>query len=134
MPTVIEAWHDLVRRNDPEAIGPLLAEGCVFLSPVVHRPQLGRALTEMYLRAALGLLNVPGFHYTGEWASPGSAVLEFEGVVDGVTVNGVDMIWWNDANLITRFKVMVRPLKAINLIHAHMGRMLEALAPTGPGQ
>ncbi len=120
----VAAWHDLVRRNDAEAIAPLLAEDAVFMSPVVHKPQQGRDVTAVYLRTALGLLNVPGFHYVGEWRAPNSAILEFEGVVEGITVNGVDMIWWNDAGLITKFKVMVRPLKAINLLHQHMAQRL----------
>jgi hypothetical protein len=129
MPDPIAAWHALVERNDPDGIAPLLAEDAVFFSPVVHKPQQGREIVALYLRTALGLLNVPGFRYTGDWRAPNSAVLQFEGVVEGITVNGVDMIWWNDAGLITQFKVMVRPLKAINLLHQHMGqRLAEVLA------
>ena len=37
--------------------------------------------------------------------------------IDGVSVNGVDIITWNADGKITDFKVMVRPLKALNLIH-----------------
>ena len=54
------------------------------------------------------------------------AVLEFEVTIDGVHVNGVDMIKWNAQGEIVDFKVMVRPLKAINMIHQKMAAMLQA--------
>ena len=77
-------------------------------------------------RTALALLNNGAFRYVGEWSAPGSAILEFEGVIDGITINGGDMIWWDEAGLITRFKVMVRPLKAVTLMHERMGALLAA--------
>lgn len=127
MAPVIAAWHALVRDNAPDRIEALLADDVEFYSPVSHRPHLGRDMAAVYLRTALSVLNKPGFHYTGEWIAPGSAVLEFEGPAEGLIVNGVDMIWWNDQDRITRFKVMLRPLKAINLVHQHMGaRLIEA--------
>ena len=122
----LAGWHLLVKNNDPDALEALLAEDAVFLSPIVHTPQVGRARAGLYLRTALALLNNGAFRYVGEWTADRSAVLEFEGLVDGITINGVDMIWWNEAGLITRFKVMVRPLKAIQLMHAQMGAMLAA--------
>lgn len=123
---VIAAWHEVVRSKDPKAIGPLLAEDAVFESPVVHTPQVGKPIAMKYLQAALHLLNNDTFHYENEWVGERSAVLEFALVLDGIAVNGVDMIFWNEAGLITRFKVMVRPLKAINLLHQKMGELLAA--------
>lgn len=122
----LAGWHRVVRDNDPDGLEALLAEDAVFLSPIVHTPQIGRAKAGLYLRLALALLNNGAFRYVGEWHAPGSAVLEFEGLIDGVVVNGVDMIFWNEAGRITRFKVMVRPLKAINLMHERMRMMLES--------
>ncbi len=119
-------WRRVVRDNDPTALDELLDEDAVFLSPIVHTPQVGRVKAGLYLRLALALLNNGAFRYVGEWRAPGSAVLEFEGVIDGVTINGVDMISWNDAGRITRFKVMIRPLKAINLMHERMRMLLVA--------
>ena len=129
MMTVIERWHDYVERGDPAGLDALIAEDCVFQSPAVHSPQVGKAVTLRYLRAAMAVLNNPTFRYLGEWIGADSAVLEFEAEVDGLIVNGVDMIWWNEAGQIIRFKVMVRPLKAINLLHALMRQMLEQLGP-----
>ena len=98
----------------------------VFESPVVHTPQVGRAITVKYLTAALHVLGNDSFKYLREWHAPHSAVLEFEALCEGITINGVDMIEWNDQGRITRFKVMVRPLKAVNKLHELMGRMLQS--------
>jgi len=122
----LAGWHRVVRDNDPDGLEALLAEDAVFLSPIVHTAQIGRAKAGLYLRLALALLNNGAFRYVGEWHAPGSAVLEFEGLIDDIVVNGVDMIFWNEAGRITRFKVMIRPLKAINLMHERMRMMLEA--------
>ena len=121
---VIARWHEHVKRGDPALLDALIAGDCVFQSPAVHSPQVGKAVTLRYLRAAMAVLNNPTFRYLGEWVGADSAVLEFEAEVDGLTVNGVDMIWWNEAGQITRFKVMVRPLKALNALVARMAAAL----------
>lgn len=122
--TALSRWHDLIEASDPAGLEKLIAEGAVFESPIVHTPQVGKAITVKYLASALRLLNNGTFRYLGEWRAEGSAVLEFACEVEGVAINGVDMIWWNPAEQIIRFKVMVRPLKAINLLHRAMGEML----------
>jgi SnoaL-like domain len=122
----IEAWHRLVRTQDPGGLNALLAEDAVFHSPVVHAPQRGRKLAVWYLSAAFRVFFNPGFRYVREIVGPSDAVLEFETEIDGVVVNGVDMIRWNDAGQIVDFKVMLRPLKAINLIHQRMAAMLQS--------
>lgn len=122
--TALHRWHALIDARDYAGIDDLLAEGAVFESPVVHTPQVGKAITAKYLQAAMALLNNGTFRYLGEWTAERSAVLEFACDLDGVAVNGVDMIWWDEADQITRFKVMVRPLKAINMLHQKMGELL----------
>lgn len=124
----VHGWHAYVQSRDPADLSALIAEECIFESPVVHSPQVGKAITEKYLLSALQVLNNDSFEYLGEWRAERSAVLEFGCVIDGIRINGVDMIWWNEAGLITRFKVMVRPLKAINMLHQKMGEMLMKLA------
>src|SRR5689334_13798635 len=121
---VIARWHDYVERGDPALLDALIAEDCLFQSPAVHSPQVGKAITLKYLRAALLVLNRPGFRYLDQWVLADKAVLEFEAEVDGLLVNGVDMIWWNEAGQIIRFKVMVRPLKALNALVARMAAEL----------
>jgi len=131
----IAAWHRLAEARDARAIPALLAEDVVFHSPVVHTPQRGRRITTMYLAAALQVLGNASFRYVREVVGPRDAVLEFETELDGVFVNGVDMIRWNDAGLITDFKVMVRPLKAVNAVHQKMAEMLQAMqTPGGPAR
>jgi len=100
----------------------------VFVSPVVHTPQAGRPITMAYLHAAMQVLNNPSFRYLNQWFGADSAVLEFECVVDGISVNGIDMIHWNGDGRIDHFKVMVRPLKAVNKLHEMMGRELQRAA------
>ena len=125
MPRPIEQWHQVVKSRDAAALKELLAQDVVFVSPVVHTPQAGRPITLAYLHAAMQVLNNDSFHYLNQWFGPDSAVLEFECVVDGITVNGIDMIHWNAEGRIDHFKVMVRPLKAVNKLHEMMGRELQ---------
>jgi hypothetical protein len=128
--SVIGKWHDYIRHGSRrEELMAMLAEDAVFQSPIVHTPQKGREITALYLASAAVVLNDESFRYLEEWIGPHSAVLEFEAVVDGITINGVDMIWWNENDQITRFKVMVRPLKAINLLHQKMAAQLQAAKP-----
>jgi hypothetical protein len=125
---VAAIWHTVALSRDADAIGKVLHDDCIFESPVVHTPQKGKAITAKYLAAAGHTLGNSDFEYVGEWLSskPGenSAILEFRTVMDGIAVNGIDMITCDDDGLITHFKVMVRPLKAVNMLHAKMGEML----------
>ncbi len=124
----IKTWHHLVQNRDVQALDALLAEEAVFHSPVVHTPQVGKPLTKKYLTAAIHVFFNESFRYVRELQGDRDAVLEFEVSLDGIVVNGVDMIKWNDAGKITEFKVMLRPLKAVNLIHQKMAQILQAQA------
>ena len=124
IPPTIERWHRIALERRGDELAGILADDCVFESPVVHTPQKGKAIVEAYLRGALHVLNTDHFRYGEEWYSNKSAVLEFFSQIDGITINGVDIITWNDAGLSTHFKVMVRPLKAINTLHQKMGEYL----------
>ncbi|WP_288363061.1 nuclear transport factor 2 family protein [uncultured Spongiibacter sp.] len=128
MHPTIKSWHQLLSRRDTTGLENLLADDAVFHSPIVHTPQRGKDVTALYLSAAFQVLVNDSFHYVREVEGANDAVLEFAVVIDGVQVNGVDMIRWNEEGKITDFKVMLRPLKAINLIHQKMTEMLEALA------
>ena len=122
----IDTWHRVLKERNVQALDALLAPGAVFHSPVVHTPQAGRAVTKAYLAAALQVLGNESFRYVREVRQGQDAVLEFELELDGIHVNGVDMIRWNDQGQITDFKVLLRPLKAVNLIHQKMAAMLQA--------
>lgn len=146
IPDVIERWHRVVQHGDLAALDDLLADDVVFHSPVVHTPQKGKAVTKLYLSAAFGVFSAgqkkdagsgasePGldtersqFRYVREIVGERDALFEFVTEIDGIVINGIDLIQWNDDGQISDFKVMVRPLKAINLLHKLMAGMLEDL-------
>lgn len=122
----LKLWHHIVDNADAQALDALLADDVVFHSPVVHTAQRGKALTSMYLAGALQVLLKPGkFRYLREIVGPQDAMLEFVAEVDGIEINGVDIIRWDEAGRICDFKVMVRPLKAILLLQQKMAAMLD---------
>ena len=121
-------WHAVALSSDENAISALLHEDAVFESPVVHTPQRGKPITVKYLASAGKVFSNTGFHYVGEWEGKNSLILEFQTVIDGIAINGIDMISCDDDGLITHFKVMVRPLKAMNMLHQKMGEILAAAA------
>lgn len=127
----MDRWHAVVRGRDSAGLDALLADDAVFLSPVVHTPQRGKRLTAAYLAAAFQVLGQPSFRYVREIRGPSDAMLEFETELDGVVVNGVDIIRWNTQGQITEFKVMIRPLKAIERVHQQMAAMLSARQSAG---
>ncbi len=128
--TGLDKWYGYLKSHDRSVLWDLLHPDAVFESPVVHAPQRGRDIAFKYLASAEKVLGGPGFTYIGEWTSDNGAVLEFENVIDGIRINGVDIITFDADGRITHFKVMVRPLKAINMLHRLMAEQLAASAST----
>ena len=122
---VIQRWHDMMSGSSHEGLFELLAEDCIFWSPVVHTPQRGRDITYLYLSAASQVFS-DDFCYVSEMVDGSRAVLEFTSTIDDIQINGVDIIQVRDRQ-ISEFKVMVRPLKAVNKVHERMMSMLENL-------
>jgi hypothetical protein len=123
-PRAIARWHEIVASRDARGLDALLAEDVVFHSPVVYTPQAGKGITAKYLAAAVAILGSGDFRYLREWYADCSAVLEFQVEIEGIAVNGVDMIAWDADDRIVEFKVMIRPLKAIQLVHHKMADLL----------
>ncbi len=137
----IEKWHDIMKnpgQNISEKLDDLLHDDVVFYSPVVFTPQKGKDITKLYLAAAGGVFSSDKdkeeskskeskFKYIKELIQDNHACLEFETEINGIYVNGVDLITWNEDNKITEFKVLVRPLQAVNTLHQMMGEMLDKL-------
>lgn len=123
----LKKWHQLVQARDAETLDEVLADDVVFHSPVVHTPQEGKPITTLYLTAALHVLNNDTFKYLRQVASDNHAVLEFQTEIEGIHINGVDLITWGPDGRIIDFKVMIRPLKAVNLVHKMMGEMLQKI-------
>jgi hypothetical protein len=123
--SVIERWHQFIDDgHDPVVLDALLAADCVFYSPAVFTPQAGHAKAAMYLLAAAKLFGGTDFHYVEEWFGERSAVLEFAATIDGIYINGIDMIAWNDDEEIVSFKVMMRPFKGLQVIMPKMAELL----------
>ena len=136
--SAVEKWYEVMKSNDMDKLDELLAEDVVFYSPVVYTPQKGKDITKMYLMAAGGVFgegtkdamsdsneSQSNFKYIKEIIGEKSALLEFESEMDGIYVNGVDVISWNEEEKITEFKVIIRPLQAVNMLHKKMQAMLE---------
>jgi SnoaL-like domain len=120
----VQRWRDYVISRDPAMLWEALHPDVVFESPVVHTPQRGREITFKYLTSVVKVLGSPRFSFVGEWTGETGAVLEFTDEIEGITINGVDIISCDADGRITHFKVMVRPLKAVNLLHRLMGEQL----------
>lgn len=126
-PPVIERWHAFLDGGlAADALAALLAADVVFYSPAVFSPQQGPAKTAMYLKAAAKMFGGTDFHYIDEWYGERSAVLEFAATIDGIYVNGIDMIHWNDDEKINSFKVMMRPFKGLQVIMPKMAELLQS--------
>ena len=131
----IKKWHDHIKGEFPGGFDELLADDIIFYSPIVFSPQKGKDLTTLYLMAAGntfggdqsrdGTLQESSFKYTKEVLDGNQAILEFETQIDGKYVNGVDIITFNSEGKISEFKVMIRPLQAVNIIHEKMQEMLK---------
>ncbi len=147
MEKTIQKWHQYLQGTYEPGLDDLLHDDCVFLSPIVFSPQRGKELTKLYLTAAGATLGDPAapttptteksaedpdsknikFHYIKEVVAGNVAVLEFEQTLDGKYVNGVDILTCDDEGKIIEFKVMIRPLQAVNLMHQKMGAMLKKM-------
>jgi hypothetical protein len=124
-PAALRRWHAVVTSMDPALLDDLLADDVVFRSPAVFTPQEGKALTVSYLSAALKLLG-PSLRYVSQWHDDAGAVLEFEADVDGVYVQGVDILRWNAEGKLVSFTVMVRPLRGLQKLVELMALQLGA--------
>jgi hypothetical protein len=140
---VVERWHSFLRGELPQGLDDLLDDDVIFYSPIVYTPQHGKAITSLYLRAATATFpgespapaadgdGIGRFRYTKKVISGDTAILEFETEMEGKYVNGVDIIRCNDEGRIVEFRVMIRPLQAVNLVHQQMAAMLETLGQSG---
>ncbi|MDP7452985.1 MAG: nuclear transport factor 2 family protein [Pseudomonadales bacterium] len=125
MATALDSWHEIIRNGDASALDTLIADDAVFHSPVVHTPQVGKAIVVKYLTAAANVLLDESFKYLREMVDERQAMLEFQVTLDDIVINGVDHIRWNDNNQIIEFKVWVRPLKGMQKLHQAMAEQLQ---------
>jgi hypothetical protein len=129
--TALAQWREIAHSGNVAALDALLADDVTFFSPVVFRPQQGKAITKTYLWAAVAVLGNETFRFTEEWTGANSGVLEFTATVDGVEINGADFIAWDETNRVVSFKVMARPLKGIDKLREKMAAQLERARAAG---
>lgn len=122
----VAAWHAYIGNETAEALNAMLADDAVFHSPVVHTPQVGRAIVSKYLLSAAKVLNGDSFAYVRELTDGDNAMLEFVSEIDGIKINGIDLIRFDENGKIIDFKVMVRPIKAVNKLWEMMAAQLQA--------
>ena len=120
-------WHEVVASRDPSRLPGIIAADAVFRSPAVHTPQPGRDLVTAYLAGALRVLG-PELTYHDEWTRERDAVLRFTTVVDGLEVEGIDLVRWDDEGQVVEFTVMIRPFKALQAVMARMQAELAKLS------
>ncbi|WP_369026464.1 nuclear transport factor 2 family protein [Qipengyuania sp. RANM35] len=122
----LKRWHEVIEGgSSPEALSAIIREDAVFHSPVVHTPQVGRPIVVAYLSAAGQTLGNESFEYVRELVDGENAMIEFQTTMDGIHVNGIDLIRFDEDGNIVDFKVMVRPLKAVNKVWEQMAAQLE---------
>ena len=125
---LITKWHEVVSTKNYQLLDEILDDNVVFYSPVVFTPQKGKEITKIYLSAAAEVFEGNSFSYVRELIKDNEASLEFELELDGIKVNGVDLISWNNDQKITEFKVLVRPLQAVNAMHKQMAATLKKMS------
>ena len=124
---LIHKWHEVIESDDLKMLDEIIADNAVFSSPAVFKPMQGKKITMMYLHAAGQSFNMEKFKYTKEIHDDMNSVLEFETYIDDISVNGVDMIEWNEDGKISNFKVMIRPFKAVQKVQEKMIEALESI-------
>ena len=122
----IQKWHDVVKLRDYNTLTEILHDDAIFYSPVVYTPQKGKDITLKYLIAASEVFNSTSFQYNKEMIGESSASLEFSLTLDSTDINGIDLISWDKTGKINEFKVFIRPLQGVNMIHKLMQGMMES--------
>ena len=123
----LKKWHEGLVSNDPKLLDEILDESCIFTSPIVFKPIEGKEMSKLYLMGAGQTFDMDRFKYVRELVDGLDSVLEFETYIGDISVNGVDIIRWNDEGKIVDFKVMIRPLQAIGALQEKMSQVLKAL-------
>ena len=128
MAGILEDCHKVVDTRDLKLLKSMLDKDAVFYSPLLYKPKKGKAMVAGFLMAAAEMFGETGFHYIKEIQGSNEAVLEFNAVIDGIEIDGVDIITWNDEGKITEFKVMIRPFSAIEKVGEKMKGLLDGMS------
>lgn len=123
----LETWHEFVKHKKHEDLSDFIDNDAVLYSPIVFKPIEGSFMVTMYLMAAAEIIANNNFKYVREVCDDENAMLEFITEIDGISVEGVDMIKFTKEGKLKEIKVMIRPLKAVNIVHQKMGEYLQKM-------
>ena len=123
----LNTWHNFVKNKNHENLSNFIDDNAVLYSPVVFKPIKGGFMVGMYLMAAAEIIGNSSFKYVREICDSENAILEFKTEINGITVEGVDMLKFTKEGKLKEIKVMIRPLKAVNIVHQKMGEYLEKM-------
>lgn len=123
--TSLQRWHAMVAALDLSAVGDLLAGDVAFSSPAYWKPYLGRQVVAHVLQTAMG--NFTDFAYHRQFVTGDGfhVVLEFSARIGDLDLKGIDMIAFDADGLITRFEVMIRPMKSLAAVAERMKASLD---------
>ena len=120
--TVDHPFGAAVLADDHAAAMATIAPDVVFRSPAVHKPYEGKETVEQILRLVATVFE--NFRYTNEWRDGRTTILFFEANVGDRELQGIDILEENEAGLIERFTVMIRPLSGLQAVAATMAARL----------
>jgi hypothetical protein len=119
----LKQWHRFVATADEALLTSLLAENVVFHSPALQSPIQGRDAAVLVLTTVVKIFE--NFNYRRNFiAGPCDAALEFSANVGKWKLKGLDLITFNDAGELVEFEVMIRPLKALQVLAEEMGNRI----------
>lgn len=123
----LDTWHKFVNERNIHELNSFISDDVTLYSPVVFKPIKGKFMVTMYLQAAAEIIANDSFKYVREVVDKQNAILEFETEINGLSVNGVDMLQFTKDGKLKEIKVMIRPLKGVNVVHQKMAEYLEKI-------
>ena len=111
-----------VLAHDVDGVLSTLADDVMFRSPAVYKPYHGKEQAAGLLRLVATVFE--NFRYTNEWRDGSTTVLFFEANVGDRELQGVDILEENDAGLVERFTVMIRPFSGLQAVATTMAARL----------
>jgi len=124
MTDLTQRWRDLFAMENMPPVRDMLAEDIQMHSPAMHQVQRGPDLIADYITAAHEIFTRWDLDYVRAFQNGNEICMEFEGEIEGVTLNGVDIIRWNADDKIDDFKIMIRPASGLKKLGEVMVKIL----------
>jgi hypothetical protein len=115
-------FGEAVLDGDHDAALATIADDVTFRSPAVYKPYHGKEQVGGILRLVATVFE--NFRYTNEWRDGRTTILFFEANVGERDLQGIDILEENEAGLVERFTVMIRPLSGLQAVAGAMAERL----------